>query len=324
MSGPNPAPHWAALEETGILWGMRVLLGIYRLFGRPVFRVFLYPVVAYYFLTNTVARKASGEYLRRLADRHPELKLDTGGWGSYRHFIAFAETLLDKIVVWLDTLDPDRVDFHNRPLLLELLEQGRGAILLGSHIGNLEICRALANLRGYIHLNILVHTRHAEKFNRLLGSVERGGRIELIQVTELNPALAILLQDKINRGEFLVLIGDRIPVGHHRRTVRAEFLGAAAEFPQGPYLLASLLKCPVYTLFSYPLDGRYRIDAELFAERIEIPRREPNRSQVLAEWAQRYADLLETHCRRVPLQWFNFYPFWDSAVSPGNSEADPS
>jgi predicted LPLAT superfamily acyltransferase len=307
------AGHWAAMEETGVLWGMRILVFVYRLFGRFAFRVVLHPVVSYYFLTNAQARAASRQYLQRIGRRYPESGITGGIWDSYRHFMVFAENLLDKLVVWLDKLDPAQVEFHNRHLLLDLMAQGRGAILLGGHIGNLEVCRALADMRGFIHLNILVHTKHAAKFNWLLGSVDRGNKIELIQVTEMNPATAILLQEKVNRGEFLVMVGDRIPVQSHGRTVRARFLGEEADFPQGPYLLASLLQCPVYTLFSYPQGGRYHIYLELFAERIAIPRRDPQRNLELARWARRFADCLEFHCRRAPLQWFNFYRFWDSA-----------
>jgi predicted LPLAT superfamily acyltransferase len=314
----SPEIHWAARRETGVLWGMKFMLWVYRRGGRSLFRGFLYPVIGYYFLANRTARKASRQYLRKLGTCFPELGLAGSFADSYRHFLAFGENLLDKIVVWLDQLDPSTIEFHNRQLLVELLERRQGAILLGGHIGNLEICRALADLRGYIRLNILVHTRHAAKFNRLLGSVDHGGTITLIQVGELNPAVAIRLQEKIGAGEFLVLVGDRIPVHSRGRTVPAPFLGAAADFPQGPYLLASLLKCPVYTLFSYPQNGRYHIYLDPFAEAIDIPHREPRRRQALAEWAGRFAERLETHCRRAPLQWFNFYPFWNG---PEASEA---
>lgn len=310
--------HWAALEETGILWGMRFMLLIHRLFGRLVFRIFLHPIVSYYFLTGRAARDASREYLRRLGSCYPELGIRGSWWDSYRHFIAFGENLLEKIIVWLGKLDPGQIEFHNRQLLVDMLDQGKGAMLLAAHIGNLEICRALADLRGYIHLNILVHTKHAEKFNRLLGSVERGGaNIELIQVSELNPAVAIRLQDKIQRGEFLVMVGDRIPLTGGR-TVRARFLGEEADFPQGPYLLASLLQCPVYSLLSYPVGGRYHIHLDLFAPSILVPHRQPQRDVMLRDLAQRFAAHLEEHCRKVPLQWFNFYPFWSR--KPGEGE----
>ncbi len=309
MSTSDSARHWASLEETSLIWGIRALVWIYRIFGRWAFRLVLGPVVSYYFLTGRVAREASREYLRRLGLCFPELGLSGSLWRTYRHFLSFGETLLDKIVAWMGRIDPDQVDFPNRSVLLDLMKQKRGAMIISGHIGNLELCQAMANLRENIHLNILVHTRHAEKFNRLLGGEDRSAKIKLIQVTELNPAVAIELQEKVERGEFLVMVGDRIPVSGGR-TVRASFLGADAEFPQGPYLLASLLRCPVYTLFCYPTDGRFQIHLQPFAESIRIPRAEPQRQQMLETLARRYAETLETHCRAAPLQWFNFYPYW--------------
>lgn len=302
------ARHWAAVEENSLLWGIRALVWVYRLFGRWVFRLFLRPVVSYYFIAGRLARESSRDYLRHLAGFYPELGIGSGLWQSYRHFLSFGETLLDKIVVWTGNITPEQVDFPNRQLLLDLIDQKRGAMLLSGHIGNLEICQAIAMMRGHIHLNILVHTKHAEKFNRLLGS--RGSAtIQLIQVTELSPAIAISLQEKIERGEFLVMVGDRVPV-QGSRTVSASFLGEDAEFPQGPYLLASLLRCPVFTLFCFPVDGRFKIHLEPFAASIRIPRGDPQRSQALAALARQYAERLEAYCRIAPLQWFNFYPYW--------------
>ncbi len=302
------ARHWAAVEENSLLWGIWALVWVYRLFGRWVFRLFLRPVVSYYFIAGSLARESSRDYLRHLAGFYPELGIGSGLWQSYRHFLSFGETLLDKIVVWTGNITPEQVDFPNRQLLLDLIDQKRGAMLLSGHIGNLEICQAIATMRGHIHLNILVHTKHAEKFNRLLGS--RGSAtIQLIQVTELSPAIAISLQEKIERGEFLVMVGDRVPV-QGSRTVSASFLGEDAEFPQGPYLLASLLRCPVFTLFCFPVDGRFKIHLEPFAANIRIPRGEPQRSQALAALARQYAERLEGYCRIAPLQWFNFYPYW--------------
>lgn len=308
MTEPAPARHWANIEESSFILGIKVLVWIYRLFGRWAFRLFLVPVVSYYFLAGTQARNASLDYLRHLRQRFPDLAIGDGWLSSYRHFLSFGETLLDKILAWTGCIDRSQVDFPNRPLLLELHEQQRGAMILSGHIGNLELCQAIANLSNRIKLNILVHTKHAEKFNRLLGQ-QSGGCLQLIQVTELSPAIAIDLQDKIERGEFLVMVGDRIPV-QGGRTVDADFLGQPAAFPQGPYLLASLLRCPVYTLFCYPRAGRYQIDLQPFADSIRIPRNQPQRQQMLISLAQRYAERLEQLCRAAPLQWFNFYPYW--------------
>ncbi len=303
--------HWASMEERGILWGMRFLLGVYLLLGRSFFRLFLYPVVGYYFLTNHRARSASRDYLHRLHRFAPQLGLEGSWWYSYRHFVSFAECLLDKIVVWLGRFETESVCFPQREAFLELVDRGQGSLIITAHLGNLEVGRALADARRQLRLNILVHTKHAEKFNRLLASVDRTRQMTLIQVTEITPAVAIQLQERIQAGELVVLVGDRIPVASPARVVEVPFLGGAAAFPQGPYLLAHLLQCPVYTLFCYlGRDGHYRIHLDKLADRIRLPRKPADRGAAIERYARAFAHRLEHHCLQAPLQWFNFYPFW--------------
>ena len=132
--------------------------------------------------------------------------------------------------------------------------------------------------------------------------------MNLLQVTEMTPATAMLLSDKVERGEYVVIAGDRVPVSAQPRVALAEFLGDPAAFPIGPYALASLLRCPVYLMFCVSQPSGYHVYYELFRERIEIPRQE--RDAAYAELAAEYAARLAHHCRAAPLQWFNFYDFW--------------
>jgi predicted LPLAT superfamily acyltransferase len=108
-----------------------------------------------------------------------------------------------------------------------------------------------------------------------------------------------------------------VPVsGTSSRISWASFLGELAPFPQGPHILAGILKCPVHLLFCVRTGGRYRILFERFAERLEMPRR--NRERVIQASVERFAARLEAHLRVAPLQWFNFFDFWhpDGMVPP--------
>jgi predicted LPLAT superfamily acyltransferase len=40
------------------------------------------------------------------------------------------------------------------------------------------------------------------------------------------------------------------------------------------------------------------------------------RDAVIREWAVRYAERLEHHCRQAPYNWFNFYDFWARSATP--------
>jgi predicted LPLAT superfamily acyltransferase len=302
--------HWAQMEERGIIWGMQVLLTVYLLFGRKVLQIFLYPVVSYYWLANSKARQASLEYLQRVSAYLPDNCIHTGLYGSYRHFICFANALIDKLAAWSGAISVQDVEYHGREAILQNVDQGQGILILGSHLGNLEVCRVIAYLGNKVTVNVLVHTKHAKKFNTLLNRYAEGGTMNLIQVTEMNAATAMLLKDRIEAGELVVIAADRIPVTGQKRVVRADFLGKTALFPQGPFILASLLKCPIYTLFCLNHHGKQVIHFEHFSDSLSFPRKQ--REAMVLRYAQNFADRLQKYCLQEPLQWFNFYDFWQA------------
>jgi predicted LPLAT superfamily acyltransferase len=166
-----------------------------------------------------------------------------------------------------------------------------------------------------LKMTVLLHTKHAEKFNRLLARLNPASGLDVMQVTELSPATAVCLAEKIARGEFVAIAGDRIPVSHRPRVAVATFLGAPAPFPIGPYILANIFRCPVYLLFTLRAAGAAEIHFELFRDVVCLPRKE--RERVLAELAADYARRLEVFCRRAPLQWYNFYDFWQLPAMEG-------
>ena len=310
------AAHWSRLAERGSGLGLRIVFICYRLLGARTARLLLYPIVSYFFLTGSRARAASRDYLQRVAQvsgRPPPRWRD-----SFRHMLAFAQAGLDKVAAWMGKID-DRVDFPNRPAFEELLASGRGAVLIGSHLGNLEMTRALASNQRLATINAVVYSAHARRFNAMLAAASANFAVNLLPVSNLGPQTAILLKDKIDAGELLVIVGDRTPPAQNGRVKTVEFLGAPAPFAQGPMILASLLACPVYLFFCLRESDGYRIHFEPFAERIELPRRE--RQQRLQAYLQQYARRLEAYCLRAPEQWFNFYDFWrQDAATPALAE----
>lgn len=301
VSKSGDARHWAAINEASFVGGMRLLFWVCRVFGRWPFRVVLYPVLAWYVATQARARRASSSYLARVGAPH-------GFMGVLRHFGAFAEAILDKMLIWGGLFDLSTVTVHGDAPLLEMIEEKRGALLLCSHLGNLDLCRALSMRTPGLKITVLVHTRHAEAFNAMLGKLDPRSQLNLMQVTEMTPAMAMALSERIERGEFVVIAGDRVPVASAPRVALAPFMGEPAAFPVGPYVMASVLGCPMYALFSSRQGERYELHFERLRERVSLPR--ASREAALAELAGEYAARLEHHARRSPLEWFNFYDFW--------------
>ncbi|KAB2838411.1 MAG: glycosyltransferase family 2 protein [Burkholderiales bacterium] len=311
--------HWAQLAERGASWGLQSVYWCYRWLGPRAARLLLLPVVAYFFLTGSAARRASLDYLRRL-HRHggplPELAGEPGWRETSRHFFRFASAALDKVLAWRGELLAAQVKGADLEALDAAARQPRGTLVIGSHFGNLEVCRALAAHTGHRRINAVVHTAHAAKFAAVLARSNPEVGFKLLQVEDFGADTAILLREKIDAGEWLVIVADRTPVAENGRVVSASFLGAPALFPQGPFILAHLLQCPVYLLacFREPGCSDYRISFEAFAESVLLPRQ--GRDAAIAALAQRYAHWLERQCQRAPFEWFNFFDFWAPSAAP--------
>ena len=303
--------HWSSLSERGSILGLRLVVGFFRLFGERAARVLLYPVVAYFLVTASAARRASNEYfehLRRFAGT--TVPLPAPGWRTaFRHMMAFAESSLHKFAAWFGQIGEEKVAFPNQAEFQALLASGRGALFIGAHLGNLELTRALASGGRKAAVNAVVYVEHGRGFFDALAKTHPDFSVNLIHVAEVGPGTSIELKEKIDNGELLVIVGDRTPPAERGRTCTVDFLGAPAPFAKGPFILAAVLECPVYLFFCLKEADGYRIHFERFAERVVLPRGE--REARLQELAQRYARRLEAYCLRAPYQWFNFYDYWE-------------
>ena len=189
-----------------------------------------------------------------------------------------------------------------------MTEQKQGGILLISHLGNFEICRCLSSSQNGFRLTVLLHTRHARKFNQLLEELTARHTVELLEVTKITPATAMLLNERCSRGEFIAIAGDRVAIDFPQNCFMANFLGQPAPFPKGPFTLAAILQVPLISVFCLKEQDGYHIYFDQLSETVVAPRKQ--REQILQQLAQRYANQLQKYCLREPLQWYNFFHFW--------------
>jgi predicted LPLAT superfamily acyltransferase len=306
----TPAVHWARIGESTFAAGIWFLYGVHAVAGRRVLRALLWPVVLFYAASQPRARRASLDYLRRIEAAHGVLGEAPGARHWLRHLMAFAETLVDKLLATSGRYTFADVRIEGQPQVDALLAQGRGALLVTAHVGCLELCQALAARLPALRLTVLVHTRHAERFNAILRRLNPASTIELLQVTEVTAATAVELEQRVRAGGFVAIAGDRVPVAGGR-VASVPFLGAPADFPVGAYVLASLLRCPLLLLGCLRERGGHVVRFELLADRLELPR--AGRAEALQQYAARFANRLEALLVRAPYEWFNFFPFWSRA-----------
>jgi predicted LPLAT superfamily acyltransferase len=302
------AEHWSDVPERGVRAALLFGFATYRRLGRRVFSILLYPVVAYFFVTGPGARRASRDYLRRVRSRLEALGRPVPPHlGTFRHFISFGHAILDKTAMWAGALDPTEVELDDPAALQRVREQQRGVLFISSHLGNIEVFRALVDSQA-VRVSALVFTSGSPELNRLNSAVGPRALERMIQIDSLGPDAVIKLQDKLHSDEHIGIAGDRLSVRHAERSVAVPFLGQPAPFPEGPFILASLLACPVYLIFCLRVGRRYRVFVEPFADSLALPR--VNRAAALERVIERYAQRLEHYCLMAPMQWFNFFDFW--------------
>ncbi|MFP2378304.1 glycosyltransferase family 2 protein [Enterobacter ludwigii] len=306
--------HWAQQDEVKGLWGMRLMLRVWQLFGRRAFTVLLWPVIGVYWLTAGPARQASQQWTARVKQVLTQRNMPVPPrLNSFFHFMCFGNAMLDKVASWRGELKFHR-DVVFAPGAYDVLDAdaSQGKLLLASHLGDVEACRALAQLEGSKVINALVFSDNAQRFKQIMTEMAPQAGVNLMPVTDIGPDTAIAIKEKLERGEWVAIVGDRIAVTPQRggdwRVIWSSFMGQPAPFPQGPFILASILRCPVVLIYALRQQGALTIHCEPFADPLLLPRGE--RQQALQQAVDRYAQRLEHYALMSPLDWFNFFDFW--------------
>ena len=290
---------WRKIPEAGTVWGLRFIVGLARIFTRRVVGWFLYLVSLYYVLFRGSVRRASRGYLRRIGQ-------PAGLRGIARHIHTFAQVSLDRLFFLTGRWAPFEVTYHGHEIFLHAAKSGRGALLLGAHVGSFEVMRSRAELTG-APVNVVVDFSNAEGISSVLRSLAPGIDTRLLTLDRDPLATMLAIKDCVERGEVVAILADR--VGGAERQVVVPFLGDDAPFPAGPWLLAHTLQCPVYFFAGlYHPPNRYDLHCELLADEVTLGRGE--RSEAIKRHVQRYAEVLERHLRIAPMNWFNFFDLW--------------
>ena len=299
--------HWARLNERGVAWGLGFIFALYKLLGKKICWYAIQPVLLYFFIIGSEQRQASRNYWRRIY----KISGQTGEadlWRLWQHYRSFGYMVLDKLAAWFGDITTGDLIFDNMEELGRIAEADTGVVVLTSHLGNVEVSRALACKRGANAITIFAHTRNATRFNKLLAAYNPAAAVDVLEVEDIGPTTLLELEDRLARGHWIVIAADRIPVVSNKRIGLMPFLGSPAPFSLGPVIIASLLKCPVYVMNCLKEGDKYRICFQKMAERITLPRN--TRDVAAAKYVREYARQLEEICLKYPEQWYNFYDFW--------------
>jgi predicted LPLAT superfamily acyltransferase len=291
--------EWALRPERSNMGMLRAMTWISLRLGRRAARVVLAGASLYFLVAAPAARRASRAYLSRALGRPPRLA------ELFRHFHSFASCTHDRVYLLNDRFDLFHIQVHGAAAFEEVLASGRGAFLIGAHMGSFEVVRAVGRQRPGLRVAMVMYEQNARKINAALAAINPVAVQDIIPLGRLDSMLQV--RTRLDEGVALGMLGDRTLADDV--TLPVPFLGSTAAFPVGPMRLAAMLRRPVLFMTGLYLGGnRYAVHFEPLADFTAI---EPGqRDAAISRAVFAYAANLERYCRAEPFNWLNFFDFW--------------
>jgi predicted LPLAT superfamily acyltransferase len=296
---PPRKAEWIKQRERGSIALLRIMAFVSLHLGRPLSRIPLYGIAIYFFLFAPTARRHSRRYLRLALGRNP------GARDRFRQILSFATTIHDRVYLLNEQFEIFNITLEGEAPLLAQSDSGRGALLMGAHLGSFEVMHSLGRRRRGLKVTMAMYEENARKINAALATINPQLETDIVALGRIDAMLNIA--ERLDRGAFVGVLGDRT-LG--REPVQAvTLLGERAFLPTGPMRAAAILRCPVFFMAGlYRGENNYHVVFEPVADFSSTSA--AVRDVAVRSAIERYAAVLDQHCRRDPYNWFNFYDFW--------------
>lgn len=312
---------------------LKLTLFLVRFFPHWLLSLIAYPVSFFYWIASPKARTASSSFQKQLAlfkaetsfqDNHGLKKTKVN---TFLHIYSFALSLIEKFEGWCGKKKFSNIIYgdDDSSELKKLLAQKKGAVFIGCHLGNSELLRSFASFGETdvpvrVGVTIVADVKTTANFNNIISSLNFSSDMEVLSTEQIGAGTIEYLQQKIDGGNLVVLMGDRVSSANPERAIKEQFLGKDALFPYGTFLMASLLEAPVYYFFALrqkDITFSSKYDMIVERSRVQFIPGKKNRDLNLKNFCGEYVSLLQTKCLEHPFQWYNFFDFWK--INGGNS-----
>ena len=291
-------------EQSAGEWRMRFMWLVYRLFGKSALKAMCVPVMAFIYPFAGGARRAVRGF-------YEVLGMKAGAWRVFRHLLGFAWALADKTDACtlkknLPAVSARDDDGHRA--FKALVESGKGAFVISSHLGTIEVLSALGNQEQAAGGRVpFVHAfqqmGHDAVFMRTFMRHFDSSAMCLHAVEDIGVETAVEMQTVIGRGELVLMAGDRVSAGS-AKTLECDFIGRPCRWPKGVFAFARLMEAPIFFVTCVRTGwNAYEAHFRQF---------EGGSGAKADEILRQYAAFLEEETRTHPSEWHHFHDFFAS------------
>jgi len=283
-------------KSKGTVLGYRIFVFFIRNVGVRSAYFILYFVAAYYFLFLKKSNQAIHYYFRqRLGYSKLKARLSV-----FRSYYTFGQTIIDKVSINAGMRNRFTYKFDGVEILKDLLDKKQGGVLISAHVGNFEIAEYfLSEIDLEFRINLVTTDLEHSAIKDYLEQISKKSSIKFIIIKD-DMSHIFDINSALTRNELVCFTGDRYFEGV--KSLNEKFLGEEATFPAGPFLIASRLKVPV--VFVYVMKEK-NLHYHLCAREAEVTHRDEK------ALLRAYIASVEWILHRYPLQWFNYFDFWN-------------
>jgi len=296
---PTKTKEWTG-KTGGSTLGQKALLLLFRISNVTVGYVLLTPVIPFYML---FARKGYLSIYRYFRYQHGYNRFKAFCKTYQNHFV-FGQCILDRFAIYAGRRDFFGVEVTGNEHFFRLLDEKKGFIVAGSHVGNFE-------LSGYLlrqdkkQIHALIFGEEAKEALNHKTKTLYTNNTSVVPVTN-DLSHIFVLNDALQKGEIVSMPCDR-NFGS-AKSVECDFLNGKADFPQGAFALATMFDVPVITVFVMKANAS---NYHIYVKPLPVDGLEQlNRQEKINRLTQSFASELESVVKKYPEQWFNFYNFW--------------
>lgn len=296
------AQQWQG-KTSGGKFGQRFLLSFLKRFKVTALYPVLLLIIPFCLLFARKPNRALYHYFHNIH-----------GYGWWKSLCATARTahtfgkvVIDKFAIWAGRSDQFHIDLQKPELTQQLLNQEKGVLIAGSHIGNFELLGPTLQ-HNQKRVNVVIYGGEAETLKHQRDSVFSQNDVNLVPVTQ-DMSHLFTIKNALDNGEVVAILCDRLFGSPKKKTVN--LLGHPADFPIGPFRLAAQMDIPVLSVFM--IKGKKRNYTGFVTPlHTDESMTTPQKVDALVE---QYVQSIEDILKEYPCQWFNLYEFWQHEIS---------
>ena len=221
-------------------------------------------------------------------------------WHTYINHCMFAGIILDRFYTYSG--GKLNIEVEDWDLYHNLSDAKDGFVILSAHIGNYEVAGYTLEAESK-RFNALVYAGEAETVMENRRKMFENKNRHMI-VIKKDMSHLFEMSNALTNGEILSLPADRI-FGSNRH-YNIDFMGCKAKFPVGPFAIAAQREVAVLAINVMKTGiKKYRIHIK------QLQQTEGNIKERAENLACQYANNLENVVNECPIQWFNYFEFWN-------------